>query len=267
MNQLDSSDANPAKSIRPHISFNIRSGKAAISRPTARRPAALTTVCGPNVRSRRSVGSDGGASAPDPPASPKAGRGNERLAASPPTRPIGRPTCAPRGPARPGDNPRSPSAPRRRRSAPPAARTGLRWGHGPSAPGRISAVSCSSRWRITPISWARGDACAPPCTVLRAGERRHLDHIVVVARGRGGRAVEALHPLGMMPPCAEGRGDIVGDVRPRHRGCGGQPHQHAAREEATTLVTPAPSSTSATPSSRSSSDRQVMPVATGEATI
>ena len=52
---------------------------------------------------------------------------------------------------------------------------------------------------------------------LRAAHRLQFDHVVIVARGRDRRAVEAFHPLGLAAPGAESGGDVVGDVDPADR--------------------------------------------------
>ena len=62
--------------------------------------------------------------------------------------------------------------------------------------------------------------------LLRADLRR-LDHLVIVARGRHRRAVEAFEPLGVAALDGEGGGDVVGDVLRAERDRA-QPDQHSA---------------------------------------
>ena len=66
--------------------------------------------------------------------------------------------------------------------------------------------------------------------LLAAGDRRQLDHVVIVARARHRRAVEAFDPLGLGAAGAEGGGDVVGDVGAADRQRL-QADQHAAGED------------------------------------
>jgi hypothetical protein len=78
---------------------------------------------------------------------------------------------------------------------------------------------------------------------LRTRDRLELNHVVIVAWAGGGRAVEALHPLRLDPPRAEGCGDIVGDVHAAHADRF-EADQHSAHEQRH-VGDAAPSSTSA----------------------
>src|SRR3546814_998670 len=69
--------------------------------------------------------------------------------------------------------------------------------------------------RVEPLADHRDELRAIDARRFGAGRRARIefDHLIIVARARRSRAVEALEPLCLTATDAEGGGDVVGGVR------------------------------------------------------